>query len=90
MPPIILQPINTWDNKNNTLKAKMLARLFQNNFKKYQNPKLIININQQQLEMILKGPNPNSKTIGFIIITLLCRKFKKTVNYHKKKVIIAF
>ena len=52
--------INTWDNKKQYIeKAKMLARLFQDNFKKISESKINhTNINQQQLEMILKG-GPN-------------------------------
>ena len=63
VPPIILQPINTWDNKKQYIeKAKMLARLFQDNFKKISESKINhTNINQQQLEMILKGGLINSK-----------------------------
>ena len=57
VPSIILQPINTWNNKKAYIeKASMLAKLFQNNFKKISNSTSDhANINKEQLAMILNG-----------------------------------
>ena len=57
VPSIILQPINTWNNKKAYIeKASMLAKLFQNNFKKISDSTSdYANINKKQLAMILNG-----------------------------------